>query len=138
MGFSKHSNYLIRIGKHQHYLGDIRVYYNTNNETGVDLTESWIKAAKQNELILRLFRANPNEALTPNDIHNMCNACDKDWPITSIRRAINTLTESGNLTKTNELREGKYGKKTHTSKFTTQIRTDINDTDTLGQRSDRF
>jgi Fe2+ or Zn2+ uptake regulation protein len=114
------------------------MYYNTNRETGVELTDSWIKTAKQNELILRLFMANPNEKLTPDEIHHMCEVCDKDWPITSIRRAINTLTESGNLTKTNELREGKYGKKTHTWKLNTRVRQDINDTNTPGQRDIRL
>ena len=107
------------------------MYYNTNEENGQELTESWIKSAKQDQLILRLFMINPNETFTPDEMEHLCIRCYKDWPITSIRRAINTLTKAGNLTKTNELREGKYGKKTHTWRFITQIRTDLNDTDIL-------
>jgi len=114
------------------------MYYNTNGETGIRLSSSWIAAAKQDELILRLFILQPNATFTPDEINEACNRCNRIWPITSIRRAINTLTKHGNLTKTNELRKGKYGKNTHTWKFITQVRTDINDTDTLGQGGDGF
>ena len=114
------------------------MYYNTNNESGLDLRESWIATAKQDELILRLFILQPNASFTPDEIEAACQRCNRMWPITSIRRAINTLTKHGNLTKTSELRKGKYGKNTHTWKFVTQVRTDINDTDTLGQGSDGF
>ena len=110
------------------------MYYNTNNETGLDLTESWIKAAKQNDLILRLFMINPNEDFTPDEIHHLCETCNKSWPITSIRRSISTLTKAGKLTKTNRLEKGPYGKREHLWKLNTQIRTDINDTDSLGQK----
>ena len=108
------------------------MYYNTNNETGLDLQESWYSNANQDELVLRLFQIHPNETFTPDEIEGMCNRCDRGWPITSIRRAISTLTKYGNLTKTSELREGKYGKKTHTWKFSTQVRTDLNDTNIPG------
>ena len=114
------------------------MYYNTNNESGLDLRSSWTATAKQNELILRIFMLAPNNTFTPDEIQDACERCQRNWPITSIRRAISTLTDRGNLTKTNELRKGKYGKKTHTWKFNTQIRTDINDTDSLGQGSNGF
>ena len=114
------------------------MYYNTNNESGLDLRESWTSNAKQDDLILRIFMIAPNDSFTPDEIEEACQRCNKDWPITSIRRAISTLTNQGKLAKTNELREGKYGKKTHTWKFVTQVRTDINDTDTLGQGSNGF
>ena len=108
------------------------MYYNTNDESGLDLRESWTSNAKQDDLILRIFMIAPNDSFTPDEIEEACQRCNKNWPITSIRRAISTLTKHGNLTKTNELREGKYGKKTHTWRFITQIRTDLNDTDILG------
>ena len=114
------------------------MYYNTNNETGLTLSTSWIKSAQQDELILRLFMDNTNETFTPDEILHLCEVCEKNWPINSIRRAISTLTNQGKLAKTNELREGKYGKKTHTWRFVTQVRTDSNDTDSLGQGSNGF
>ena len=98
------------------------MYYNTNNESGLDLRESWTSNAKQDDLILRIFMISPNDSFTPDEIEEACQRCNRDWPITSIRRAINTLTKHGNLTKTDD---------THAWKFATQVRTDINDTDIL-------
>ena len=76
------------------------MYYNTNEEDGPGLRESWARTAKQNDLILMIFQDNPNETFTPDQIQHLCEACEKEWPITSIRRAISTLTKAGNLTKT--------------------------------------
>lgn len=106
------------------------MYYNTNDESGINLRDSWVKTAKQDELILRLFQANPDQTFTPDEILHLCEVVNRSWPITSVRRSISTLTKAGNLTKTSNLRKGKYGKKTHTWKLATQVRTDINDTDT--------
>ena len=114
------------------------MYYNTNEEDGPGLRESWAQAAKQDDLVLMIFKDNPNESFTPYEIQHLCEVCERDWPITSIRRAINTLTKAGNLTKTDELRKGKYGKNTHTWKYRSEVRTDINDTNTLGQGDNRF
>ena len=97
------------------------MYYNTNGETGLQLRSSWTDTAKQDELILRIFMITPNNSFTPDEIEEACQRCNKNWPITSIRRAINTLTKHGNLTKTSELRKGKYGKNTHTWQFATQV-----------------
>ena len=108
------------------------MYYNTNNEEGETLVESWTATAKQDELILRIFMVGLNYSFTPDEIEALCQRWNKNWPITSIRRAINTLTKRGNLTKTSELRKGKYGKNTHTWKFATQVRTDFDDTNTTG------
>ena len=110
------------------------MYYNTNNESGLDLRSSWTATAKQNELILRIFMLAPNNTFTPDEIQDACERCQRNWPITSIRRAISTLTKQGKLTKTNKLHKGRYGKNEHIWKLNTQIRTDINDTDSPGQR----
>ena len=63
---------------------------------------------------------------------------DTNWPLTSIRRSISTLTDAGKLTKTSELRKGKYDKKEHVWKFKSQTRQDINDTHTPEERDNRF
>ena len=44
------------------------MYYNTNNETGRTLSESWDATAKQDTLILSIFMRLPNENFTPNEI----------------------------------------------------------------------
>ena len=97
------------------------MYYNTNNEEGESLVGSWTATAKQDALILSIFMATPNSSFTPDEIDDRCRLLSREWPITSIRRAINTLTKHGNLTKTSELRKGKYGKNTHTWQFATQV-----------------
>ena len=118
------------------------MYYNTTNLTGDELNEALGNALTQEQLILHIYNVDLEEldfGIGPEGIRETCvDFYNKDWPITSIRRAINTLTKAGKLTKTNELRKGKYGKKTHTWKFVTQVRTDSNDTDSLGQGSDGF
>ena len=88
-------------------------YYNTNEETGPQLRSSWIQTAKQEELIYQMFVWNPTLGFSPEDIELRCLDLNKAWPITSIRRAMHTLTKAGKLTKTNELRKGNYGKNTH-------------------------
>ena len=88
-------------------------YYNTTNETGPQLRSSWIQTAKQEELIYQMFVWNPGQGFSPEDIELRCLDLGKTWPITSIRRAINTLTKTDKLTKTNELQKSSYGKNTH-------------------------
>ena len=87
--------------------------YNTNEETGPQLRSSWIQTAKQEELIYQMFVWNPTQGFSPEDIELRCLDLNKSWPITSIRRAINTLTKAGKLTKTDELQKSSYGKNAH-------------------------
>ena len=94
-------------------------YYNTTNETGETLNDSNDRTVKQDDLIYNFFKfeneelASP-EGFTPSEMGLVCLMdAQKDWPLTSVRRAINTLTKAGKLTKTRELRMGNYGKKEH-------------------------
>ena len=123
------------------------MYYNTTNLTGDELNEALGNALTQEQLILHIYNVDLEEldfGIGPEGIRETCvDFYNKDWPITSIRRAINTLTKAGKLTKTNELRKGRYGKKEHvwkcnTEGYTPQVRNDINDTDTPGQGSSGF
>ena len=88
-------------------------YYNTNNETGADLRDAWTQTANQNDLIFQLFADNPDQGYSPEDVELRCLDLGKTWPITSIRRALHTLTEEGNLTKTSELQKSSYGRNAH-------------------------
>ena len=123
------------------------MYYNTTNLTGEELYEEIANSLTQEQLILHIYNTdleNIDQGLGPEVVRWTCEEFyNKDWPITSIRRAINTLTKAGKLTKTNELRRGRYGKKEHvwkcnTEGYTPQVRNDINDTDTPGQGSGGF
>ena len=93
------------------------MYYNTTNETGKALIDHKATTLTQNELIYHLMMLKP-QGYTPSDLFNhLAKEWNSDgvssWPITSIRRALSTLTDAGKLTKTNKLRKGMYGKKEH-------------------------
>ena len=88
-------------------------YYNTNENAGIYLREAWTQTAKQDELIFQLFSDNPTQGYSPEDVELRCLDLGKTWPITSVRRAINTLTKDGKLTKTRELQKSSYGKNAH-------------------------
>ena len=81
-------------------------YFNTTNESSDTLKENVEKAKSQNERILNFFRAHPNTSYTPFYIQNVLGM--KDTPITSVRRTITTLTNSGDLEKTERKSEGRY------------------------------
>tara|TARA_R110000824_G_scaffold55632_11_gene153138 strand:+ start:1639 stop:1935 length:297 start_codon:yes stop_codon:yes gene_type:complete len=87
-------------------------YYNTVGLIDIELSNEWASVANQDQLILALF-SRDNSGMTPFQAQNICTLYGRHWPITSIRRAINTLTKDGKLTKTSELRRGDYGKKCH-------------------------
>ena len=77
------------------------MYYNTNNESSSTLKRSKRRAASQEEIILDLFKRNPNFHMTPFDIQEaLTNLYDLDAPITSVRRAITDLTTEDRLIKT--------------------------------------
>ena len=120
------------------------MYYNTTNEEGSELLNSRTKTLTQDELILEIYQIHEEHdidrfGLSPEVVRWTCEEFyGKNWPITSIRRSINTLTKSGKLTKTSRLKKGPYGKREHLWKLATQARTDINDTNTPGQGGDRF
>lgn len=86
------------------------MFFNTINESKEQLKESWAHANKQEKEILLAF-GDLEKALTPFEVNErMKNVFNKNYPITSIRRAMTSLTVAGLLEKTNERREGGYGK----------------------------
>jgi len=93
-------------------------YYNTTSEIGTNLTKSWAKSIKQDDLVLLIFARNKEVVFTPFEIQDILNKeYDKTYPITSIRRAINTLTEREALEKTSVKRKGNYGKTNYCWKY---------------------
>lgn len=90
-------------------------YYNTNRETGETLRESRRKALSQEGRIIALYAGMPGgTALTPEQVHRK--AFTSRTPLTSVRRAMTTLTRRGLLERTTEQKVGQYGKKVHTWK----------------------
>lgn len=88
------------------------LFYNTTHMSGSELTMRRLEAGRQNRIILEFFKQNPRVNFTPFDVQR--DAGLHATPITSIRRAINTLTQLGFLVKTDVLKEGAYGAQNHT------------------------
>jgi len=88
------------------------IFHNTIHLNGKELRQAKLTAAGQCRVIYDFFRGNPAQSFTPFDVQQHANM--HRTPITSIRRAINTLTVNGLLIKTEVMREGQYGVKNHT------------------------
>lgn len=93
----------------------LSIFYNTTHMSESELQIRRVAASRQNTLILRFFQDNPQGYFTPFEVqkYSTLNAT----PITSIRRAINTLTDAGLLIKTDRMKEGEYGAMNHTWKL---------------------
>jgi hypothetical protein len=85
-------------------------FYNTINAEGQMLMSFDEQAAKQDDIILDLFRKNAHRDITPFEMESCLRLNGKRYPITSIRRSITNLTKEGKLVKTEVMRPGEYGK----------------------------
>lgn len=74
-------------------------FYNTTSLEGDALKVARRKAKNQDEIILGVFKKHYKYKLTPFDVNEALQGMLINYPITSIRRSINTLTKSGNLVK---------------------------------------
>ena len=84
------------------------LFYNTTNLAGNELKNSYESAKNQDGIILQLYQTYGK--LSPSQVYDLLNA---KYPITSIRRSINTITANGFTTQTEKFRIGMYGKKEH-------------------------
>jgi transcription initiation factor IIE alpha subunit len=84
------------------------MYYNTTNEEGDVLTKCREKALTQDDVILNVFKKVKDA--TPFEVWEAIYKTGVDYPITSIRRSINSLTNQDHIVKTNKKRDGKHGK----------------------------
>lgn len=85
----------------------LEFYFNTTSLSGPALTARKERIGGQNRKVLAYFRAHPESYYTPFNIQD--NLFGEDVPITSIRRAMTTLTELGYLEKTDIRKPGRYG-----------------------------
>ena len=82
-------------------------FYNTINLPPEKLSQADANCKNQEHLILSHFKQVGKA--TPSDVWKVFNA----YPITSIRRAITNLTDTGKLSRTQEMKAGMYGKPEH-------------------------
>lgn len=92
-------------------------FYNTIHASGQTLIDFNNQAESQNNIILHIFELNKNSSFTPFEVQKCLIRIGKDYPITSVRRAMTTLTEEGKLIKLSEMKPGNYGKPNYTWKL---------------------
>ena len=81
-------------------------YYNTTRQKGEQLVVAWDKTKSQDDKVMEYFHAHGKG--TPSEVWIYFR--DSNVPITSIRRSITNLTNSNLLSKTDNKREGVYGR----------------------------
>jgi len=87
-------------------------YYNTTSLAGPALKQALGQCVKQTDQILVLFLYMEGAELSPFEVQQLAGMTDA--PITSIRRALTDLTNAGKLIKTRNMKQGPYGKQSHT------------------------
>lgn len=91
-----------------------KTFFNTINLSGEALQKANARAAAQNDLIAAIFTANPDKNFSPSQIHKIfASRFDRHNPLTSIRRAISTLTKEGVLEKMDKTIPGPYAEPEH-------------------------
>jgi hypothetical protein len=85
-------------------------YLNTTNQTNPKLAEYRTKALSQDEIILKQFERFPNKEISASMLWKGLQAKGVKWPLTSIRRSINTLKSSDKIEETGNKMEGVYGR----------------------------
>ena len=91
----------------------ITSYFNTNKETGQQLATSKAKAYTQEESIMDIFFDRSMRYMAPSNVWQIYCQEFKNVPLTSIRRALTSLTNRQQLIKTDTMRQGIYGKPEH-------------------------
>ena len=87
-------------------------FFNTIKEAGIDLQIAIRKAKNQNERILKIMKLS-DKPMTPFDVQSVYQLIFPSIPITSIRRAMSTLTDNGELIKMEQMKVEQYGAKNH-------------------------
>jgi hypothetical protein len=91
------------------------IFYNTTHMTPEELKRRKEIAGKQGKQIFSFFSDNPEGYFTPFEVQIYANM--QGAPITSIRRAMHTLTNAGYLVKTDRMKEGELGASNHSWKL---------------------
>lgn len=87
-------------------------YFDTTNEKK---PEYIVQAKKQNNIILNFFIKNPEREISAS-ILEYNQVLHEDTPLTSYRRALNTLMNAGKIEKVGKV-DGYYGRKEFTYKL---------------------
>lgn len=84
-------------------------FYNTLDYSGEELKRENARALAQEELILALFKANPDKKLSPSNLHQVfIKKYNLNPPLTSIRRGLTNLTIDEKLIKLPDMVPGLF------------------------------
>jgi len=86
------------------------MYYNTTKESGIPLKEYVDSAESQNDFFTGVFMRHTGIIMSASQAMKISQSYGKKWPLTSIRRTLNTLEKRGIITKTDTKRKGIYGR----------------------------
>lgn len=86
------------------------MYYNTTNQKSEVLKDYTDKSLTQNDRVLDVFMKAGEMGASPSQVLTIVNRTGKNYPLTSIRRAITDLTAAGKLIKTEQTTYGLYGR----------------------------
>lgn len=89
------------------------MYYNTTNETGAQLNLYREQARNQGERIIQVMRDNPHTFYGASDLYKAL----RNAPLTSVRRALNTLNRRNEIEKTGLKQRGMFGRNEWTYKL---------------------
>ena len=95
------------------------LYFDTVPEIPYKIVEQARKNKTQNDEILTQFYANWKRDFTPFEMQQQMRYCGHEWPITSVRRAINNLERLGYIERVGK-RRGDYGATNNTWKYKQQ------------------
>lgn len=73
------------------------MYFNTTNESGKQLELFKKKTDKQDVLIFAEFTKNPDKNHSASSLYQLFELKGLKWPITSIRRSLDTLCNKGDI-----------------------------------------
>lgn len=89
-------------------------FFNTTNERGSELIKREISANTQEYIVLNYFKQNPEKFIPAHEVHQKTL---RGVPLTSARRCLSNLKNSGVIEKTTEKVDGPYGKPVYTYKL---------------------
>lgn len=95
-------------------------FHNSLGLSGTDLKLAEGKARAQEDIVYTFFKTHWRSSYPPSRVHRMLVLSEKikaTVPVTSIRRAISNLTNSGKLSMTKKMVDGPLGKPEHTWKL---------------------
>lgn len=86
------------------------VYWPTTPLTSEQMVGAILSADRQDEVVMAIFRHHIGEELAASQVWCIGAQGGRKWPVTSVRRSINTLTNCGALDRSERIHDGPNGR----------------------------